>query len=80
MDSCPGGPELVFVSHVIHPCHFYVRKYSQIKDAVVLKKKMKQICKKTLRLDPSDILELGKDSSRLYSQVCLNNVIFGQPT
>ncbi|CAO2591083.1 RING finger protein 17 [Lemmus lemmus] len=52
-------PELVFVSHVIHPCHFYVRKYSQIKDAMVLEKKMKQVCNKSLHLDPSDILELG---------------------
>ncbi|XP_052589086.1 LOW QUALITY PROTEIN: RING finger protein 17 [Peromyscus californicus insignis] len=52
-------PELVFVSHVIHPCHFYVRKYSQIKDATVLEKKMKQVCNKNLHLDPSDILELG---------------------
>ncbi|EGW11527.1 Poly [ADP-ribose] polymerase 4 [Cricetulus griseus] len=52
-------PELVFVSHVIHPCNFYVRKYSQIKDATVLEKKMKQVCNKCLHLDPSDILELG---------------------
>lgn len=54
-----------------------MRKYSQIKDATVLEKKMKQVCNKSLHLDPSDILELGKDSSRLYYQVCLNNVIFG---
>ncbi|XP_038166405.1 RING finger protein 17 isoform X1 [Arvicola amphibius] len=53
------GPELVFVSHIIHPCHFYVRKYSQIKDATVLEKKMKQVCNKSLHLNPSDILELG---------------------
>lgn len=66
----PGCPELVFVSHVIHPCHFYVRKYSQIKDATVLEKKMKQVCNKSLHLDPSDILELGKDSSKLYYHVC----------
>ncbi|XP_046302897.1 RING finger protein 17 isoform X1 [Marmota monax] len=52
-------PELVFVSHVIHPCHFYIRKYSQIKDATVLEKKVNQICNKNLHLDPSDILELG---------------------
>ncbi|KAL1780761.1 RING finger protein 17 [Sigmodon hispidus] len=52
-------PELVFVSHVMHPCHFYVRKYSQIKDITLLEKKMKQVCNKSLHLDPSDILELG---------------------
>ncbi|XP_008822578.1 RING finger protein 17 [Nannospalax galili] len=52
-------PELVFVSHVIHPCHFYIRKYSQIKDATVLEKKVKQICSNSPHLNPSDILELG---------------------
>ncbi|XP_031218419.1 RING finger protein 17 isoform X3 [Mastomys coucha] len=57
--SKAGCPELVFVSHVIHPCHFYVRKYSQIKDATILEKKMKQVSSKSLHLDPSDILELG---------------------
>uniref|UniRef100_A0A8C6HDW9 RING finger protein 17 n=1 Tax=Mus spicilegus TaxID=10103 RepID=A0A8C6HDW9_MUSSI len=57
--SKAGCPELVFVSHVIHPCHFYVRKYSQIKDATILEKKMKQVCNRSLHLDPSDILELG---------------------
>ncbi|KAL6033356.1 hypothetical protein STEG23_002323, partial [Scotinomys teguina] len=57
--SKAGCPELVFVSHVIHPCHFYVRRYSQIKDATVLEKKVKQVCNKSLPLDPSDILELG---------------------
>ncbi|XP_008054814.2 RING finger protein 17, partial [Carlito syrichta] len=51
--------ELVFVSHVIHPCHFYIRKYSQIKDATVLKKKVNAFCNKSLHLNPSDILELG---------------------
>ncbi|KAM5288002.1 RING finger protein 17 [Ctenodactylus gundi] len=54
-----GSPELVFVSHVIHPCHFYIRKYSQIKDAVMLEKKVNQICNKSSHLDPSDILEQG---------------------
>lgn len=56
-----GSPELVFVSHVIHPCHFYIRKYSQIKDATVLEKKVNQFCNKSLHLDPSDILELGNE-------------------
>ncbi|XP_069858096.1 RING finger protein 17 isoform X2 [Dipodomys merriami] len=57
--SKAGYPELVFVSHVINPCHFYIRKYSQIKDATVLEKKVNQICTTSLHLDPSDILELG---------------------
>ncbi|XP_006832121.1 PREDICTED: RING finger protein 17 [Chrysochloris asiatica] len=61
--SKAGSPELVLVSHVIHPCHFYVRKYSQIKDATLLEKKVNQICNKSLHLSPSDILELG---ARIY--------------
>ncbi|XP_037655824.1 RING finger protein 17 [Choloepus didactylus] len=51
--------ELVFVSHVIHPCHFYIRKYSQRKVAAVLEKKVNQYCNKGLPLSSSDILELG---------------------
>ncbi|XP_045149942.1 RING finger protein 17 [Echinops telfairi] len=54
-----SSPELVLVSHVIHPCHFYIRKYSQIKDATLLEKKVNQICNKSLHLSPSDILDLG---------------------
>ncbi|KAM6178181.1 RING finger protein 17 [Rhynchocyon petersi] len=62
-ENVESPPELVLVSHVIHPCHFYVRKYSQIKDAILLEKKMNQICNKSLHLKPSDILELG---TRIY--------------
>ncbi|XP_006879615.1 PREDICTED: RING finger protein 17 [Elephantulus edwardii] len=58
-ENLESSPELVMVSHVIHPCHFYVRKYSQIKDATLLEKKVNQICNKSSHLNPSDILELG---------------------
>ncbi|XP_049723060.1 RING finger protein 17 [Elephas maximus indicus] len=58
-ENLESSLELVLVSHVIHPCHFYVRKYSQIKDAVLLEKKVNQICNKSLHLNPLDILELG---------------------
>ncbi|XP_013360965.1 PREDICTED: RING finger protein 17 isoform X2 [Chinchilla lanigera] len=58
-ESKADSPELVFVSHVIHPCHFYIRKYSQVKDTTILEKKVNQICNKSLHLDPSDVLELG---------------------
>ncbi|XP_008566525.1 PREDICTED: RING finger protein 17, partial [Galeopterus variegatus] len=57
--SKADSPELVFVSHVIHPCHFYIRKYSQIKEAAVLEKKVNEFCNKSSHLHPSDILELG---------------------
>lgn len=59
--SKAGSPELVFVSHIIHPCHFYIRKYSQINDVTILEKKVNQFCSKSLPLDPSDILELGNE-------------------
>ncbi|XP_007495242.1 RING finger protein 17 isoform X1 [Monodelphis domestica] len=54
-----GSLELVFVSHVIHPCHFYIRKYSQRKNAAILEKKLNHFCNKSLYLSSSDILELG---------------------
>ncbi|XP_069664324.1 RING finger protein 17 [Haliaeetus albicilla] len=55
-----GLTELVFVSHVINPCHFYVQRYSQKKEAGVLEKKLKNFCcKKSSYLFSSDVLELG---------------------
>ncbi|XP_068786396.1 RING finger protein 17 [Struthio camelus] len=55
-----GSTELVFVSHVINPCHFYVRRYSQKKVAVFLEKKLKNFCRSmSSYLSPSDVLELG---------------------
>uniref|UniRef100_A0A2I3GQ90 Ring finger protein 17 n=1 Tax=Nomascus leucogenys TaxID=61853 RepID=A0A2I3GQ90_NOMLE len=58
-DNMESSAELVFVSHVIDPCHFYIRKYSKIKDAKVLEKKVNEFCSRSSHLDPSDILELG---------------------
>ncbi|NWH48346.1 RNF17 protein, partial [Fregata magnificens] len=55
-----GSTELVFVSHVINPCHFYIRRYSQKKEAGVLEKKLKNFCcNESSCLLPSDVLELG---------------------
>ncbi|XP_030417159.1 RING finger protein 17 [Gopherus evgoodei] len=55
-----GSPELVFVSHVINPCHFYIRRYSQRKTAIFVEKKLSHFCSsKSSYLSPSDILELG---------------------
>nr|XP_026646513.1 RING finger protein 17 [Zonotrichia albicollis] len=52
--------ELVLVSHVINPCHFYVRRYSQKKEAFALQTKLENFCcSKSSYLLPSDILELG---------------------
>ncbi|KFO87883.1 RING finger protein 17, partial [Buceros rhinoceros silvestris] len=52
--------ELVFVSHVVNPCHFYVRRYSQKKEARVLEKKLENFCcSKSSHLLSSDFLELG---------------------
>ncbi|KFP30838.1 RING finger protein 17, partial [Colius striatus] len=58
--SCSGETELVFVSHVINPCHFYIRRYSQKKEAAILETKLKNFCvEKSSYLLPSDVLELG---------------------
>ncbi|XP_030333146.1 RING finger protein 17 [Strigops habroptila] len=54
-----GLTELVFVTHVINPCHFYVQRYSQKREAGVLEKKLKNYCDKSSRILPSDVLELG---------------------
>ncbi|KFZ48014.1 RING finger protein 17, partial [Antrostomus carolinensis] len=59
-ESCVCSTELVFVSHVINPCHFYIRRYSQKKEAGVLEKKLENFCCNTSSyLLPSDVLELG---------------------
>ncbi|NXC42199.1 RNF17 protein, partial [Penelope pileata] len=55
-----GSKELVFVSHVVNPCHFYIRRYSQKKEGVLLEKKLNRFCcNKSSCFLPSDILELG---------------------
>ncbi|XP_058275250.1 RING finger protein 17 isoform X3 [Hirundo rustica] len=43
-DDMEGLTELVFVSHVINPCHFYIRRYSQKKEAFALQKKLENFC------------------------------------
>ncbi|XP_064587476.1 RING finger protein 17 isoform X3 [Zonotrichia leucophrys gambelii] len=59
-DDLEGLTELVLVSHVINPCHFYVRRYSQKKEAFALQTKLENFCcSKSSYLLPSDILELG---------------------
>ncbi|XP_031362314.2 RING finger protein 17 [Lonchura striata] len=59
-DDLEGLTELVLVSHVINPCHFYIRRYSQKKEAFALQMKLENFCcSKSSYLLPSDILELG---------------------
>uniref|UniRef100_F6SSE7 Ring finger protein 17 n=1 Tax=Callithrix jacchus TaxID=9483 RepID=F6SSE7_CALJA len=70
-DNIESAAELVFVSHVIDPCHFYIRKYSQIKDAKVLEKKVNEFCNRSSHLDPSDVLELG---ARIFVNSIKNGV------
>ncbi|OWK57092.1 RING finger protein 17 [Lonchura striata] len=50
----------ILSSHVINPCHFYIRRYSQKKEAFALQMKLENFCcSKSSYLLPSDILELG---------------------
>ncbi|XP_048350670.1 RING finger protein 17 [Sphaerodactylus townsendi] len=53
-----GSPELVLVSHVMNPCHFYVRRLSQKRLIVHLEKILKQYCN-SKNTSPTDILALG---------------------
>ncbi|KAM9203410.1 RING finger protein 17 [Mergus octosetaceus] len=59
-DDLESSTELVFVSHVVNPCHFYIRRYSQKKEGVFLEEKLNNFCcSKSSYLLPSDVLELG---------------------
>ncbi|KAJ7320164.1 hypothetical protein JRQ81_019675 [Phrynocephalus forsythii] len=58
------SPELVVVSCVVNPCHFYVRKVSQKKTEVYLERILRRFCNKKSS-SPSDILELG---TRIFVQ------------
>ncbi|XP_062983147.1 RING finger protein 17 [Elgaria multicarinata webbii] len=53
-----NSTELVIVSCVLNPSHFYVRKVSQKKTAVHLEKMLKLFCTKKSS-SPSDVLEIG---------------------
>lgn len=50
--------QLVFVSCVINPSHFYVQTLVQKKTAVYLEKTLRQFCRSNSS-SPEDILELG---------------------
>ncbi|XP_066477339.1 RING finger protein 17 [Tiliqua scincoides] len=59
----PFGPkadslQLVFVSCVINPSHFYVQTLLQKKTAVYLEKTLRQFCR-SKNSSPGDVLELG---------------------
>ncbi|XP_065586422.1 RING finger protein 17 [Cyrtonyx montezumae] len=55
-----GSTELVFVSHIVNPCHFYIQRYSQRKEGAFLGMKLNNFCcTKSSYFLPSDILEPG---------------------
>uniref|UniRef100_A0A8D0C1J0 Ring finger protein 17 n=1 Tax=Salvator merianae TaxID=96440 RepID=A0A8D0C1J0_SALMN len=71
------SPELVFVSSVVNPCHFYVRKASQKKVAVYIEKILKQFCANK-KSSPNDVLELGSIifvRSKIHGIWCRANII-----
>ncbi|XP_068003982.1 RING finger protein 17 [Melanerpes formicivorus] len=58
-----GSSELVTVSHVINPCHFYVQRFLLKKKAEILEKKLENFCcNENSYLLPSDVLELGAET------------------
>uniref|UniRef100_A0A8D0C177 Ring finger protein 17 n=1 Tax=Salvator merianae TaxID=96440 RepID=A0A8D0C177_SALMN len=72
-----NSPELVFVSSVVNPCHFYVRKASQKKVAVYIEKILKQFCANK-KSSPNDVLELGSIifvRSKIHGIWCRANII-----
>lgn len=59
--SCSGSTELVFVSHVVNPCHFYIQRYSQRREGAFLEMKLNNFCcNKSSYFLASDVLEPGK--------------------
>ncbi|KAM9388352.1 RING finger protein 17 [Phaethornis superciliosus] len=59
-DNLRSSAELVFIRHVINPCHFYVQRCSRKKEAKDLEKKLKTFChNNSSYLLPSDVLEIG---------------------
>ncbi|KAF7251076.1 RING finger protein 17 [Varanus komodoensis] len=76
-DGQENSTELVFVSCVVNPCHFYVRKVSQKKTAVHLEKMLRSFCS-TTNTSPSDILELGTRifvKSKEHRMWCRANIV-----
>ncbi|XP_075448430.1 RING finger protein 17 isoform X2 [Ascaphus truei] len=55
-----ASSELVFVSHVINPCNFYIRWYRQKRPTIMLEKRLKMFSMTASPCCPSDILELGE--------------------
>nr|XP_033804362.1 RING finger protein 17 isoform X2 [Geotrypetes seraphini] len=54
-----SAQELVFVSHVINPCNFYIQRYSQKKTLMMLGNELDYFCKQSTILNSSSILTLG---------------------
>ncbi|XP_048790971.1 RING finger protein 17 [Lagopus muta] len=55
-----GSTELVFVSHVVNPCHFYIQRYSQRREGAFLEMKLNNFCcNKSSYFLASDVLEPG---------------------
>ncbi|XP_029459015.1 RING finger protein 17 [Rhinatrema bivittatum] len=55
-----SAQELVFVSHVVNPCNFYVQRYSQKKTLVMLGSHLETFCKQSAVLSSTSVLTLGE--------------------
>lgn len=53
--------ELVFVTHVVNPCHFYIQRYSKKKAANELEQKIAFYCSRNCGPSPNDVLVLGEN-------------------
>ncbi|XP_069825873.1 RING finger protein 17-like isoform X2 [Dendropsophus ebraccatus] len=52
--------ELVFLSHWENPCNFYVRRFSQRKQFILLDRMLMSLSRSCSQCLPSDVLELGE--------------------
>ncbi|KAJ1113733.1 hypothetical protein NDU88_001975 [Pleurodeles waltl] len=73
LDKRAGGQELVFVTHVVNPCHFYIQRYSKKKTANELDQILALYCTTNCSPSPNDVLALGENifvRSKEHSKWC----------
>ncbi|XP_075707719.1 RING finger protein 17 isoform X2 [Rhinoderma darwinii] len=52
--------ELVYLSHLVNPCNFYVHLYAQKRQIIMLERKLTTLSETCSQCCPTDVLELGE--------------------
>ncbi|XP_072261468.1 RING finger protein 17 [Pyxicephalus adspersus] len=55
-----GTSELVYLSHIVNPCNFYIHRISQKKQMIMLGQRLTTLCRMCNHCSPYDVLELGE--------------------